>query len=173
MEENARENPVERLNNVEALTTEDDDGEALDAVTAEAEDVRAMITEGNIEVLTIEYSPKWGGTLIEEEQENAEIEDIPSTSATNMEILAPWRRRRRSKEEIRASTPIRRKRTRSLTTTEAARARWATLEAQIEFPILRPKANDAPEELAAEEPQIEGLLYENGILKDKVQSLQK
>ena len=67
MEENARENPVERLNNVEALTAKDGAGETLDAVTAKAEDVRAMITEGNIEVLNIESSPEWGGTLIEEE----------------------------------------------------------------------------------------------------------
>ena len=47
------------------------------------------------------------------------------------------------------------------------------LEAQIEFPILRPKANDAPQELTAEEPQIEGILYKNGLLKEEVQSLQK
>ena len=48
-----------------------------------------------------------------------------------------------------------------------------TLEAQIEFPILRPKANDAPQELAAEEPQIEGIMYENELLKEEGQSLQK
>ena len=100
-----------------------------------------MLTEENTKVLTIESSPKWGGTLIEEEQENAETEDIPSTLATNLEIPAPRRKRRRSKDEIRASPPIRIKRTRLVT---AARAIWETLEAQIEFPILRPKANDAP-----------------------------
>ena len=38
---------------------------------------------------------------------------------------------------------------------------------------MRPKANDAPQKPATEEPQIEGLLYENGLLKDEVQSLQK
>ena len=59
-----------------------------------------MITEENMEVLTIESSPEWGGTLIEEEQENVETEDIPSTSAANMEIPAPRRKRRRSKDEI-------------------------------------------------------------------------
>ena len=85
-----------------------------------------------------------GGTLIEEEQENAETEDIPSTSAVNLEIPAPQRKRRRSKEEIQASLPIKRKITRSITAAEAAWARWETLEAQIEFPILRPKENDAP-----------------------------
>ena len=67
LEENAQENPIERLNNMEALIVEAEIGAALDAVTAEAEDVRAMIIEGNTEVLTIESSPKWGGTLIEEE----------------------------------------------------------------------------------------------------------
>ena len=89
LEENARENPVERINNMEALTTEVEAGVALDVATAEAKDVRAMIIEGNVEVLTIESSPEWGGDLIEEEQENIDIEDIPSTSAANMEIPAP------------------------------------------------------------------------------------
>ena len=123
--------------------------------------------------MTIESSPEWGGTLIEEEQENAETEDIPSTSAANLEILAPHRKRRISKEEIQASPLIRHKRTRPVTVAEVAREIWETIEAQIEFPILRPKANDAPQELVVEEPQIEGLLYENGILKEEVQSLQK
>ena len=100
LEENARENPMEILNNMEALTAEDEAGVALDAAIAEVEDVRAMITEGNIEVLTIEPSPEWGGTLIEEEQENTEIEDIPSTSTTNLDIPAPRKKRRRSKEDI-------------------------------------------------------------------------
>ena len=106
MEENARENLVEILNNMEALTTEIEGGAALDAATDEAEDVRATITEGNREVLTIESSPEWGGTLIEEEQENVEIEDIPSTSATNLEIPAPRKKRRRSKEDVQASLTI-------------------------------------------------------------------
>ena len=66
-----------------------------------------MIIEEKMEVLTIESSPEWGGTLIEEEHENDETEHIPSTSAANMEILAPQRKRRRSKEEIHASPPIR------------------------------------------------------------------
>ena len=64
---------MERLNNMEALTAEVETGAALDAAIVEAEDVRAMITEENVEVLTIESSPEWGGTLIEEEKEDAEI----------------------------------------------------------------------------------------------------
>ena len=68
---------------------------------------------------------------------------------------------------------IRRKRTRSVTTVETTRERWANLEAHIEFPILRPKANDAPHELVAEEPQTEGILHENGLLKEEVQTLQR
>ena len=60
LEENERENPMEILNNVEALTAEAEAGAALDAATAEVEDVRAMITEENMEVLTIEYSLEWG-----------------------------------------------------------------------------------------------------------------
>ena len=67
MEENARGNPWEILNNVESLTTEAEDKAALDAVTTEVEDVRATITEANVEVLTIESSPEWGGNLIGEE----------------------------------------------------------------------------------------------------------
>ena len=67
MEENAQQNPLEILNNLEALTAEAETRAALDAVTVEAEDVRAMITEENMEVLTIESSPEWGGNLIEEE----------------------------------------------------------------------------------------------------------
>ena len=85
---------------MEALTAEAEIGEALDVATAEAKDIRAMMIEENTELLTIESSLEWGGTLIEEEQENVETEDIPSTSATNMEILAPQRKRRRSREEI-------------------------------------------------------------------------
>ena len=49
--------------------------------------------------------------------------------------------------------------------------KWANIEANIEFPILRPKANAAPQEPVAEEPQIEGLLFENGLLKEEVQVL--
>ena len=65
-----------------------------------------------------------------------------------------------------ASPPIRRKRTKSFIVAEVARAIWATIEAQIEFPTLRPKANDAPQEPSTEEPQIEGLLYEKWVIKE-------
>ena len=85
---------------MEALTAEVEARVALDVATAESKDVRAMIIEGNTEVLIIESSPEWGGTLIEEEHENAKIEDIPSTSAANLEIPAPQKKRRRSKEEV-------------------------------------------------------------------------
>ena len=129
---------------MKALTAKVEGRATLDAITTKSEDLRATITEGNTEVLTIESFPQWGGTLIEEEQENTEIEDIPSTSSANLEIPAPRKKRRRSKEEIQASPPIRRKRTRSVTAAEAARERWETIEAQIKFPILRPKANNAP-----------------------------
>ena len=86
-------------------------------------------------MVTIESSPEWGGTLIEEEhleeQENAGTGDIPSTSAVNIETPAPQRKRRRSKDEIKdeikASPQIRRKRTRSVTAAEATREKWATL----------------------------------------------
>ena len=135
----AQENPVEILNIGAALTAEVETREALDVAIVETKYVRAMITEENNEVVTIESSPEWGGTLIEEEhleeQENVETGDIPSTSATNLEIPAPQRKRRRSKDEIRASPPIRRKRTRSVTLAEATQERWATLESQIEFPF--------------------------------------
>ena len=38
---------------------------------------------------------------------------------------------------------------------------------------MRPKENDAPQEPVAEEPQIEGLLHENGLLKEEVQTLRR
>ena len=82
---------------MEALTKEVEARAALDDATAEAEDVRAMIIEGNAKVLTIESFPEWGGTVIEKEQENTKTEDIPSTSVPNLEIPAPQRKRRRSK----------------------------------------------------------------------------
>ena len=51
--------------------------------------------------------------------------------------------------------------------------KWENIEANIEFPILRPKENAAPQEPIAEEPQIEGILFENGLLKEEVQALRK
>ena len=62
---------------------------------------------------------------------------------------------------------------RSVTVAEVAQAKWADIEANIEFPILRPRTNNAPQEPVEEEPQIEGILYENGILKEEVQFIQK
>ena len=38
---------------------------------------------------------------------------------------------------------------------------------------MRPKVNAAPQEPIVEEPQIEGILFENGVLKEEVQALQK
>ena len=68
---------------------------------------------------------------------------------------------------------MRRRRTRSVTTAEAVRAKWVDIEANIEFPILRPRKNNAPQEPMEEEPQLEGILYENGLLKEEVQFIQK
>ena len=56
---------------------------------------------------------------------------------------------------------------------KVARVRWATLEAQIEFPILRPKPINAPQGLVKEESQIEGLLLKKKLLKEEVQALRK
>jgi len=76
-------NPVEDPNNRVALTAEGEIGAALNAATIEPEGDRAIEMEGNIELVTIESSPEWGGTLIEEEQpeeqENAGTGNIPST----------------------------------------------------------------------------------------------
>ena len=128
-------------------------------------------------MVTVEYSPEWGGTLIEEEhpkeQEKDRTGDIPSSSVENLETPEPHRKRRRLKDEIKASPPIRRKRTRSVVAAEAAREKWATLEAKIEFPILRPKTIDNPQEPVTEELQIEGLMFENRLLKKEVQALRK
>ena len=54
---------------------------------------------------------------------------------------------------------MRRRRTRSVTAAEAAWEKWANIEANIEFAILRPRTNNAPQEPVAEEPQIEGIFY--------------
>ena len=51
--------------------------------------------------------------------------------------------------------------------------KWETLEAQIEFPILRPKTIDTPQEPVTKELQNEGLLFENRLLKEEVQALRK
>ena len=137
------------------------------------------MTEENVEVFTIESSLEWRGTLIKEEiemaetREDAEIRNIHSTSAAELEAPLTQRTRRRSKEEVQASRPVRRRRTKSIAATEVARARWVNIEANIEFPILRPRINATPEEPVTEEPQIEGLLFENGLLKEEVKVLQK
>ena len=141
-------NPMEEPNNRVAPTAEGEIGTSLDAAKIEPEDDKSMEIEENIELVTIESSPEGGGTLIEEEQpekqENAGTGNIPSTSAMNPETLAPQIKRKRSNDEIKISPPIRRKRTRSVAAVETARERWATLEAQIEFPILKPRPIDAP-----------------------------
>ena len=72
--------------------------------------------------------------------------DIPSTSFAELETPVPQRKRRRSKEEVHASLPVKRRRTRSITTTEAAREIWANIESNIEFPILTPRSNASPQE---------------------------
>ena len=96
----------------------------------------------------------------------------------NPDVLAPQkktpqRRRKRSIKELNITSPIRRKRAKSAAATEAARKRWATLEAQVEFPILVPRPMDAPQRPVEEEPNIEGLLEENTLLKEEVQVLQR
>ena len=58
-------------------------------------------------------------------------------------------------------------------TAEAARKRWATLEAQVEFLILVLRPIDAPQRPVEEEPRIEGLLAENTLLKEEVQILRR
>ena len=68
---------------------------------------------------------------------------------------------------------MRRRRSRLVAAAEAAQENWENIEANIEFPILRPRTNNAPQEHVTEEPQIEGILYENGILKEELQFLQK
>ena len=132
--EGVAKNLMENPDNKAALTTEGEIGAALNAATIEPEGDRAMAIEENIELVTIESSPEWrGGTLIEEEQPE-EQENIPSTSAVNPDVPAPQkktpqRKRKRSIKELNITSPIRRKRAKSAAATEAARKRWATLEA--------------------------------------------
>ena len=89
-------NLVENPDNRVALIAEGEIGAALNAATIEPEGDRAMETEENINMVTIESSPEWGGTLIEEEQpeeqENARTGDIPLTSAVNPDIPAPQKK---------------------------------------------------------------------------------
>ena len=59
---------MEELNKRVALTAEGEIGTSLDAAKIEPEDDKSMEIEENIELVTIESSPEWGGTLIEEEQ---------------------------------------------------------------------------------------------------------
>ena len=92
------------------------------------------------------------GTLIEEEiemaetREDAEIRNIPSTSAVELESPLPQRKRRRSKEEVHASRPVRRRRTRSVIAAKVAWEKWANIKENIEFYILSPRTNVAPQE---------------------------
>ena len=177
MRGDVHENPIEEPNNKVTLIAEGEIGAALNAVTIEPKVDRAMAMEGDIELVTIESSPKWGGTLIKEElleeQENDGTGNIPSTSTMNLDIPAPQKKRKRSIDEIKITPPIRRKRTRSVAPAEAARKIWATLEAQIEFLTLEPRPIDAPQGPVEEEPQIEGLLFENTLLKEEVQILRR
>ena len=68
---------------------------------------------------------------------------------------------------------MRRRRTRSVISTEAVREKWADIETNIEFPILRPRTNNAPQDPVEEAPQLEGILYENRLLKEEAQFLWK
>ena len=125
MEDVGIENPIEEIESLGDPTAEAEVGETLDAVTAEAEAMGAVVIEENTKVFTIESSPEWRGILIEEEtkmveeREDAEMGNIPSTSTTRLETLVPQRKRRRSREEIQASRPVRRRRTRSAVAAEA------------------------------------------------------
>ena len=64
-------------------------------------------------------------------REDAKIGNIPSTSAARLETLVPQMKRIRSKEEVHASRPVKRRRTRSLTAVEAARERWVNIKSNI------------------------------------------
>ena len=55
----------------------------------------------------------------------------------------------------------------------SSKGNMATLEAQIKFPILKPRPIDAPEGSVEEKTQIEGILFENRLLKEEVQTLRK
>ena len=85
----------------------------------------------------------------------------------------PQIRNKISIKELNITSPIRRKRTKSAAAAEAVRKRWATLEAQVEFPILVPRPMDAPQRPVEGEPSIERLLDENTLLKEEVQVLRR
>ena len=98
---------MERIDNVEAPTTEAKTGATLDAAIVEAKVVGSIMTKGDADILTIGSSPEW--TLIEEEIEMAETRgvtemgDIPSTSVAKLEAPVPRRKSKISKEEVHAS----------------------------------------------------------------------
>ena len=90
-----------------------------------------------------------------EEEQPEEQENIPSTSAVNSDMLGqqkktPQRRRKRSIKELNITSPVGRKRTKSVVAIEAVKRRWTTLEAQVEFPILVPRPMDAPQKAVEE-----------------------
>ena len=60
-------NTMEGIDILEALETEAETRAALDAAKVEDEAVGAIMIEGDAEIFTIESSPEWRGTLIEEE----------------------------------------------------------------------------------------------------------
>ena len=104
MEDVAVANPIEEIENLGAPATEAKAGAALDVATVEAETVGVVMKEEKTEVLTIESSPEWRGTLIEEEtemveeREDAEIGNIPPMSTARLETLVPRSKRRRSRK---------------------------------------------------------------------------
>ena len=67
---------MKRIENVEAPTAEAETGAALNVATIEDEVVGDIMIEGYANILTIESSPEWGGTLIEEEIEMAETREL-------------------------------------------------------------------------------------------------
>ena len=83
-------NPMERIENVEALAIEAKNGAALNDAIVEVEAMGAIMTEADAEILTIESSLEWGGTLIEEEIEMAETREfteeghVPSISIAKL-----------------------------------------------------------------------------------------
>ena len=176
-----RGNVESQLDSRIALQSEGEIGAALDAATIEPENDRAKAIGEQMEQMepvTVESSPEWGGgTLIEEEGSEAQV-NIPLTPAGNPDKSAPQaetsrKGRKRPMKEPSITAPTGGKRSKPNTISEEARKRWRTLESQVEIPILVPRPMDAPARSVEAEPSIEGLLEENTVLKEEVQLLRR
>ena len=79
-----------------------------------------------------------------ETREDDGMRNLPSIPVPELETPIKHKRRRISKEEGQSSWQEKRRRNRSVISTEETQVKWANIEANIEFPILTPRSTISP-----------------------------